>query len=717
MPWQPADPGTIAKDAQGAFHIYANGAWLSAPAGSIAKDAQGTYHVNSDALGIAPKPDPIQQANNAANAEEDTAGGPVQHVINMLKAVPSGVAGMLEGMGKNAVEHPILGNLPALADTIRRVAANPGATVSSVGSALENATPEQVGRNVVGPMVAGGVAGEGLGAVSAARAASAAEAAADPAVQLGLRTATAPGKTLAGNSTAPTLNAQNQRVASSVLGADAGVPHNLPVTPATLADARVAPGQLLDQGFDLIPAGPLSPAARNQVLAARGPSTITKPTPNVAGQINDIESSLLDPNGQFTGDQLRATRNSLNSDATAGSDSADADTRAIAAYKRRVVGALDQHLADSLPQGSAITPDQVLNARATLAKNYQLKDLIGKGGDINLQALAKLHRESPDLLSGNTRTVAQFANDHPEVTGNITNEDRISPPSIAGDLANVNLLQRPLGSVGQALFGSVGRRLLRGPSGEAIGRAMQAPVAGLGGEFDVNPLSGLSPPPGQMGAAPVQRNLFPMEPGSGQVSNPTGGLTASPPSGPPPAAAAPASDIPLADLLSHGVEQRPAPGLSVAPIRSPEPQGIPFQRNAAHEAGNLELSPEDWLNNFLRGEPNGDHAGVMSQGVPEGIMQRANNASGESPASLEAISRGTRDLAIINPDGNEQPLLRDVTQIDQKPPKGSMIIDRSTGEIINRGGMSLERANGLRNRWATMGRTLGGHFTMGGAGG
>jgi hypothetical protein len=260
------------------------------------------------------------------------------------------------------------------------------------------------------------------------------------------------------------------------------VPHSSPVTAQSLADARVAPGNLMDQGYGLVQPGPLSPAAREKVLAARGPATITKPTPNFANAVNENESSLLDPNGQFTGAQLRDTRNSLNSDATAGANSDDADVRKIAKYKRNLVGAIDQHVEDALPEGSPITPDMLQNARSTLAKNYTLQDLIDKGGDINLQALAKLHRDNPDLLSGNTRIVAQFAHEHPEVTGSISDNYRISPPSAVGDIASVNPL-KPIGTVGQALFGALGRRLLGGAPGEAVGAGMQAPVAGGAGEF------------------------------------------------------------------------------------------------------------------------------------------------------------------------------------------------------------------------------------------
>ena len=460
----------------------------------------------------APKADPILAANQAAERSEQ---GPVQDFIDMLKAVPSGAVQMLEGMGNNAAEHPILGNLPALVDTLKRVSANPSGTLTSISNAVQNATPEQIGRNVVGPVLMGGAAGEGVEAASALRSAASAAGsaeAASPAGQLGLRT-TKPhpvAAIAAGPSAAPALDAQNQAVASTILGADAGVPHGVPVTPSALSDARAAPGNVLDQAAATIPPGPLSAGAQAKVAAARGPSTITKPTPNVAGQINDLESSLLDPNGQFTGDQIRATRNSLSSDASAGRNSPDADTRAIATYKGRLVDALDQHVADTMPADGPVSPDMVQNARSTLAKNYQLQDLLGKGGDINLQQLAKLHRDSPNLLTGNTRTVAQFASDHPEVTGGISDADRIAPPGLLRDVSGINPF-KPVSSFSQALFGRAARNTLTGPPGDSLALAQRAPVAGLGGEFDALPPS---PAPG---AGPIAVSGAPPS-GSGPLS-------------------------------------------------------------------------------------------------------------------------------------------------------------------------------------------------------
>jgi hypothetical protein len=184
------------------------------------------------------------------------------------------------------------------------------------------------------------------------------------------------------------------------------------------------------------------------------------------------------------------------------------------------------------------------------------------------------------------------------------------------------------------------------------------------------------------------------------------------PNGRPPAAPAGQGGISLADLLSEGVEQRPAPGLTAGPMGAPEPQGIPFQRNAAHEAGDLALdergpSLEDLLGDLR------DYAGVKSQGVPEGITTRTqpgrttNNASGESSASVEAINRDRieraqgQDRFLVDPDGKLWPL-RGVDAVDFKPQKGSIVIQKGVGAepytILDRGGLPQSHARGLLNR-------------------
>jgi hypothetical protein len=664
--------------------------------------------IGSAKQGLAGQPaapvDQTGQANAAAGAHEQ---GPVQDVIDMIRAAPSGIIPALKGI-LGQVEDP-LGSVAKLAQSVRSVISNPDAALAAV----KNATPQQVGKNVLAPAIAGagvnelGGAAAGLGDTTGAAAAEAAS----PAGQLGLRSTQGRpiATTLAGPSAGPTLAAQNQAAAETVLGADAGVPHGVGVNPTSLEAARTAPGRVLDEGAASLPTAPLSPAAAAKVTAARGPATITKPTPNVANQINDIESSLLEPGAQFSGAQIRATRNSLSSDANAGMNSADADTRAIAQYKRNVVDALDQHVADTMPPNSAISPDMIANARATLAKNYNLQDLIGKGGDINLQALAKMHRESPNLLTGNTRTVAQFASDHPEVTGGITNANRIAPPSLGTDLTHVNIIN-PRSWV-QPIFGALGRNSLTG--GNPLAAAEQAPVAGLAGEFDHRPLA-LGPGPGAVGPPPPRQQGLPLGEGSGQVVNPTGGVTASPPAAPPPTAAGPPGQIPLADLLSHGVEQPPAPGLSVAPMGAPAQAGIPFRPNLEHAAGGLTL---DELLGGPRtyGGSNADVAAVRSANVPDNIAARAaqtralgpedfvnQNASGESVASLEDQHTPKGNLVQFGPDDVPKTIMKSAGQKDVNPDPHHIIIDTDTNEIVKSGGMAPRLAQGLLARWKAL---------------
>lgn len=637
---------------------------------------------------------------SATSAADDTEGhSPIRDVIDMIRAAPEGVIPALKGL-VSSLTNPY-GTVWSLAHGIHSIIANPDAALSTV----KNATPQQVGKNVLAPTLVGagvnelGGAAAGLGDTTGAAAAEAAT----PAGQLGLRSTKGRpiATTLAGPTAAPTLDAQNQAVAHTVLGADVGVPHGTPVTPASLEAARGAPGRVLDEGAASLPTAPLSNDAIARVKAARGPATITKPTPNVATQIDGIENALLEPGAQFSGDQIRATRNSLSSDASAGMSSADADTRAIAKYKRNIVDALDQHVADTMPPNSAISPEMIANARATLAKSYNIQDLIGKGGDINLQGLAKLHRDSPGLLTGNTRTVAEFANQHPEVTGGIGDAERIAPPSLATDLAHVNILN-PRSWV-QPLFGAAGRSSLTG--GSPLGLAERAPVAGSAGEFEHQPMT-LAPPPGRAfephqpalaTGAPTQRDFF----GTGANAVPQDLKTGA--GGPAPTTG---GDISLADLLSHGVERPPEPGLTAGPMGAPQGEGIPFKVNADHAAGDLSLSHEPTLAELL--EDLRDHPDVMSQGVPEGIMTRTqNNASGESPASIEAINRMRREQAqdqdrfLIDPDGKMWPV-RGVEAADARAPKGSIIVQKGIGgepySILDRGGLPRANAHGLLNR-------------------
>lgn len=180
--------------------------------------------------------------------------------------------------------------------------------------------------------------------------------------------------------------------------------------------------------------------------------------------------------------------------------------------------------------------------------------------------------------------------------------------------------------------------------------------------------------------------------------------------------------IPLYELLSHGLEPPPPAGLSVGPMGGPGGPGgpgsggVPFHVDPGHAAGDLELADDDRpLSSFV--DDLHDLAGVMSQGVPEGTVQRSSapfTPRGEDMASLgdaspEAISRVPQERAagnapfLIDPDGKGAPILHDTSSVDVKAPKGHLKVqlDPTDGQlkIVDRGGLSPAAARGLLSRF------------------
>src|ERR1019366_2117933 len=109
-------------------------------------------------------PDSIDKANKDAAANEH---GPVQDVFDMIRAVPSGLLPAFKGMlhsipdlasafNNPSPDNPIVAKLHGV---IKNFLADPQGSLTSVGNTLRTATPQQVGQNVVAPIVAG----EGIG--------------------------------------------------------------------------------------------------------------------------------------------------------------------------------------------------------------------------------------------------------------------------------------------------------------------------------------------------------------------------------------------------------------------------------------------------------------------------------------------------------------------------------------------------------------------------
>ena len=423
---------------------------------------------------------------------------------------------------------------------------------------------------------------------------------------------------LAGSTGKDALTIHNQQVGNAILGQEAGVAPGTPLNYDSLAAAREAPNSVYERAGQAIPAGPLSPGAQQSILAAsQRAGRITQGSPDALNKIGALQQQLLA--GPVTGEQVVNELRGLRQEGYANLGSDDVSNQELGHAQLAMSRGLEQHIADTLPAGAPVSLDQLQAARTALAKNHAVQGAL-RGNDVDLGAVARLQRADPDLLTGGLKVAADFANANPPVTGLAS---RIyEPPSYGQDLMGVPGTHRIENFLSPTFWSGVGggtalaRRVLTGNTDAAIARARGAFPGTLGEEF--GPIE-----PGAMHPQP-----FPHD---------TGGLELAQ-GGPPAAAGGAQGGIPLADVLSHGVEQTAPAGLSLADelgVGGRPGQGIPFRPNLEHAAGGLELAPEPGA--APPGAPNGDHAAVASQGVPEGIVAR-------SAPAFRPRKRDTRNL-------------------------------------------------------------------------
>ena len=766
--WQAAQPGTIIGDGQGNYQMRVGGQWTPMPKGSLAADEHGAYHFDADAMKpAAPAPNAQTESQQIAGTKEVTEGpqgfvnGLAELVGKGLGNVPMGavhgVADLLSRASGHGARPPSEPTFP-LSPNAQSVGQGVSDTLGEAAAPYQNpavdaATNSEFAKNYVTPVVGdvakaapalGAVRGLGAiaGDVGGALDARAAAEAATPAARLGLRTAeNAPiARSIAGPSGREALILQNNPVGKTVAGAEAGVPHGTDVTYETLEKARgvsdpnhpeynpAAPNAVYGRVASNLPTAPLSERAATAVRSAGGADRITEGTPDAITNTQALKDQLLAPGRQFTGNQVINESRGLRQEGGTNIASDDVSKQQLGKAQLDMAKALEQHIEDTLPPNAEVSLEQFQNARTALAKNFTVQSALN-GKYIDLPALARIQRSDPNVLTGNLRVLADFANDHPEVSMMPGAGTRYAPPGLGKDLGHINLLN-PRSWV-QPLVGSAARRSLTGDPAAALEAARTAPVTGLGGEFEPLPLTSLHTP-GEVGPPPGRQVPLPLGPEPRPPSLLPAVADLHNPSGPTPAPAAPPGQIPLADLLSHGVEQSPASGLSAGPMGAPAPVGIPFARNAAHEAGGLGLADE--LAPTVR-ENNSDLPGVRMQGVPEDIVQRAaptgprpkvahspafitDNASGESPASLEAQSRVKEGLAkgvqpiAFGADDVARPMSpHDVERADLRPAPNEIFINAKDGSIINSGNMAPRLAQGMLARWKALhGSNLGNAF-------
>lgn len=757
------------------------------------------------------------------NAEIAGAG-----VGNIIPGAINAVSDIVHRLGGNSNSEPLVPTIPVgeAGKTLVRQLGNEPAVKAALGAAhsadtaIGNVSPtlqdviHQTG-SVAGDVaniapVAGAVKAGVSGAVEAA--ANAAGKGTDW-FDAGLRTGGAHpiARQVAGESGQEALVGHNAQVGNTIAATEAGHDATAPISYESLAEARQAPNSVYNRVAHDLPEGPLDETAQAGVRSAGAPAggRMSAGTPQAQQAIGSLKAQLLDPERTFTGDQQINEVRGLRQEGFANAGSDDVSNQQLGKAQLDMARAIEGHIGRNIPAGGSVSLAQFQDARTALAKNYTVQGAL-RGGDVDQSALGLIHRNNPTELTGGLKTLAEFAEGPGKDVVGVP--DRYNPPSALKDAAGVINFHRPVQSTLQGMpgVGSMARRFLTGSTADAIDQA-QAAFPGRGPN-QFSPLPGLTPPPGRAGRDMSQLGLGDLSQGPGPAPftleqganpNPTS------PGGRP-------GDISLADLLSHGVEQRPPQGLSAGPMGAPQGEGMTFRGspdvvgaqpiqsqpfNPSREPvqlGDRFAQPEDaWF------KAPGDLASIGSQGrvgglmtptrttqpqlgtsagVPEGIATRVapkprgkttdyvstngrpplrqgidpadalyaeqarqdaaaaarnpagirlplrqgtdpaeslfaaqarqdvlgNNASGESSASLEAQSRLAQEKAagmkpvIVDPEGGETPLLHDVTAVDRNPPKGHLIVDASTGKLINSGGMAPRVAQALLARWKTL---------------
>jgi len=385
-------------------------------------------------------------------------------------------------------------------------------------------------------------------------------------------------------------------------------------------------------------------------------------------------------NGQFGGqtlvDKWRQLRQEGSGQMSAEGDNAVTQQQ-IGKAKMDLADKLLKFGSDQLPEGAPAIRQQLQDANTAYAKSYAVEDAMRGGNSVDMSRLGRASSAQPGLFTGGLKDIADFANQNPDISGLAT---RIyQPPSYTADLAGAGREALSFLSprfYANALGANVGARSLLTSGGANTADFVSALRAGQPNLNEI-PMTQLTAPIGDV-FAPHQPSL-PLGPGT----------------------APPGGTLPLVGGRGVGPQYPqtgrtsvpgPAGGLSTAPS--------PFRS-----------SPGLW----------DQLADVMSQGVPEGIVQRTtptyvprpgdvvNNGSAPGAVgagSAEAISRVAQEQAAgirrfeVDSDGNRTPLTG-VGAVDHTPAKGNiktMQHPDGSEEIVNRGGVPQRNASGMMMR-------------------
>jgi len=410
----------------------ANGGWAVVhdkppPARSLLDDAGALYHTLKDTpipgiqttagqIGSALKGE-VESAGTAllniphnalSGAADFVSGGHVdpdyQQMLDHLRVSPTHdtqglslagtpLADAVSG-GARAADRFVEGVSPTALDAMRqtnRVTSDVGAFLPAVGAAS--------------------VASDAASALSAANAARTAEAA-SPAGQAGLSAGAGHpiAGPVAGESGKVALNQRIQSVAKQIASNEAGHGPG-PMSAESMADAREAPSSVFNRlAAAFGPYNQLDDAAVQGVRAAGAPEggRMSSGSPVAQAQIQKLQDELTDPNRNFSGDQLINEMRALRQEGHAALGSDDISQHEVGRANLDMARAVEAHIGRNIPADANVSAAQFSDARTALAKNHTVQSVL-RGGDVDLQALARMDRANPGMLTGGLKQLADFA--------------------------------------------------------------------------------------------------------------------------------------------------------------------------------------------------------------------------------------------------------------------------------------------------------------------
>ena len=472
---------------------------VQGPDGATPEQAYGMLQQHLGSQGAAPTPPAPETLGHAAAGAGDialTAGSA------LARGVPNAVQDIyrrVTGAGPTPPGQEVAGTAklgPAGSDLVNAAqAVLPKSTMTPQQAAAAEAGSDYPS-GIVGDIArnAGGVASDVaalapvVGAVKGAGALgevlSPATGGSDAATAAGFRGVNTPGKVLAGSTTGPALSAHNAAVGDSLIGNEAGITAGTKPSYEALAAARQAPIDTMNKVAAALPAGSLDAEAQAAVKTAGLPEggRVSQGSPQAQAQIEALRSQLLNAGTDTQGPQWMNELRGLRQEGFTNVGSEDVSNQQLGKAQLDMARAIEGHVSRNLPADAGVTGDDLAGARKALAKNYTAQSAL-RGDTFDLPTIARIQRADPQMLDGDMKTAADFANANPEA---VRPSNPLNAPNIGTDLHNLSLAH-PATWFGP-FTGAVGRSLLRGgpTTGGVLARTSKMfppPKPGLGNEL------------------------------------------------------------------------------------------------------------------------------------------------------------------------------------------------------------------------------------------